>query len=197
MHARAAWLSCLLQAGASAQAQVAGDPMELQRCVWRCLANSPGAASAEYNACVAQFCADPQQDSSSPRIPTPRDTIPAAAPRWNAGVTADGLGRFAGVIDPIRGNTFYVLCAPDGRRSFALFGPEGGGSALVVRVDESLYSLEFVAGGDGYYAALGPQAAELARLRGAARLTISNAAGWPLFSVVLNGARDAIAAACP
>jgi hypothetical protein len=68
---------------------------------------------------------------------------------------------------------------------------------LVVRIDESLYSLNFVGSGGGYYATLKPDAVELAALRAAARLTVSNAAGWPLFSVALNGAREAIAAACP
>lgn len=32
------------------------DPMEEQRCVWRCLANSAGASDPAYNACVERQC---------------------------------------------------------------------------------------------------------------------------------------------
>jgi hypothetical protein len=197
MYLRPALLFCLLLAGADAAAQVADDPMEAQRCIWRCLANSPGVSSPEYYSCVAQYCDGTEQGGSSVPATSPRATVPAMAPRWNAGVTSDGQRRYAGVIDPMRETTFYVLCAPDGKLSFALFGPEGDSSMMVVRIDDGLYSLNFLAGGNGYYAALGPNAVELAALRAAARLTVSNAAGWPLFSVALNGAREAIAAACP
>ena len=32
------------------------DPMEAQRCIWRCLSNSKGASDPAYKQCVAKFC---------------------------------------------------------------------------------------------------------------------------------------------
>ncbi len=34
----------------------AQDVGELQRCIWRCLSDSPGAGSPQYNACVQKLC---------------------------------------------------------------------------------------------------------------------------------------------
>jgi hypothetical protein len=102
-------LGLLLAAGAAA-AQV--DLMAEQRCVWSCLANSPGAASREYSDCVARLCtatgpagvgleaaaSAPLSPSASPR-PRPRAsaapaearaTSPAAAAAPPAPATADG-----------------------------------------------------------------------------------------------------------
>lgn len=60
------------------------DPMAEQRCVWACLANSPGAASAEYSACVAEFCSpEPGQGaaaSAAPAAPAPETGL-AQSPR--------------------------------------------------------------------------------------------------------------------
>ncbi|MEZ5754439.1 MAG: hypothetical protein R3D90_06645 [Paracoccaceae bacterium] len=58
--------------------------MALQRCVWACLANSPGAASAEYNACVAEFCSEEEfggANAGAGGKATPADTGLAQSPR--------------------------------------------------------------------------------------------------------------------
>lgn len=170
--------------------------MEVQRCVWRCLSGSPGADSPEYNACVASRCNGAAPAPQPPASATGNTMIPATAPRWSAGATADGLGHFAAVIDPERLNTFYVICLPDGRRWFSIAGPEGGDAALVLHADDGLYALNFVERGDAYYADVGTNPAAFEALRAAQRVTLSNSSGWPLFSVVMNGAREAIGAAC-
>jgi len=38
----------------------ADDPMEVQRCVWRCLANAKGADDPAYERCVKKYCAEGQ-----------------------------------------------------------------------------------------------------------------------------------------
>ncbi|MEZ5913792.1 MAG: hypothetical protein R3D84_17510 [Paracoccaceae bacterium] len=92
-----------------AAAQDMADPMALQRCIWQCLSNSPGAESAEYSACVAEHC----DEGGAP----PQAMAPAAdAPRWSQGATADGLGRYAAVVAEQRQNRLYDLHG--GRRSW-------------------------------------------------------------------------------
>ncbi|MEM9632659.1 MAG: peptidoglycan-binding protein [Pseudomonadota bacterium] len=46
----------------SAYAQ-SSDPMDLQRCIWGCLANSKGNDDPAYHACVKQFCIEEDQSS--------------------------------------------------------------------------------------------------------------------------------------
>ena len=95
---------------ASAVAAQEADPMAEQRCVWACLANSPGAASAEYSACVAEFCspepgqgaavADPAPETGLAQSPRPQTrpsvaqdgSAPQAAPAAPAMPLAAGPG---------------------------------------------------------------------------------------------------------
>lgn len=98
------FLSVLIAAlpwGASAQE----DPMAVQRCVWRCLAGSPGAASPEYNQCVARSCGAQTAPKPQIRAPTPAPVRPA----WRAGLASDGVHRFAGT-DAEQGYGFYYFC---------------------------------------------------------------------------------------
>ncbi|GGH25524.1 hypothetical protein SAMN05444007_103223 [Cribrihabitans marinus] len=81
------------------------DPMELQRCIWRCLADSPGAQSPQYHACVSRMCTAPPQQQSP---------APAPGGAWTGGVASDGVTRFAGIAEPAgSGRGFYFMC--DGR----------------------------------------------------------------------------------
>ena len=40
------------------------DPMDVQRCIWGCLANSKGNNDPAYHSCVKEFCAEPVQSSN-------------------------------------------------------------------------------------------------------------------------------------
>lgn len=74
-----------------AVAQSPGDPlyelgMELQRCVWSCLANSPGAESAAYNACVQDICSGLEAEYMALEEKTfGAQTAPAPAPEPSPG----------------------------------------------------------------------------------------------------------------
>lgn len=59
------------------------DPMEEQRCVWACLANSPGADSDEYNACVRQYCEAPSTTVGvvGETLATEPETVPETSVR--------------------------------------------------------------------------------------------------------------------
>ncbi len=65
-------------------AQDEGPEMEQQRCVWACLANSPGADSDEYSACVKQYCeaigTDPGAETPAPAA-KPKKLAPTKPPR--------------------------------------------------------------------------------------------------------------------
>ncbi|MFN7223512.1 MAG: hypothetical protein ACK4MS_05815 [Paracoccaceae bacterium] len=182
-------------AGLPASAQGYDDPMEEQRCIWRCLASSSGAASPEYALCVERVCNEQLYDDADPN--PDQTAIAKSAPRWFVGATSDGRGRFAGVSDPTWGNSFYVMCAPDGRRYFAMFGPEGPGARLTLTMNGQSFAMDFVAENDGYYASVSSDLRELVALRAASELTINNAAGTALLQADLNGAAEAIATACP
>lgn len=177
----------------AAFAQGFADPMEEQRCVWRCLYQSSGAASPEYALCVEQVCNEQILDDTEPAAATPV----RSAPRWFTGATSDGRGRFAGVFDSAWGTSFFVMCGPDGRRYFALFGPEGPGGPLTLTISSQTFALNFVAENGGYYAASASDLREVKALRDASELVIQNPAGTALLNITLNGAADAMASACP
>ena len=197
MVRRTVWAAALLVvAGVPVWAQDYEDPMEMQRCIWRCLADSPGAASAEYAMCVERLCSEPSDNDPGPGPTTFADPV-RSAPGWFVGATSDGRGRFAGVSDPALGNSFYVMCSPDGRRYFALFGPEGPAAPLRLTMGSSAFTLNFSLENEGYYAAVSPDLREIAALQAAPDLLIQNAGGTALLHIVLTGAAEAIRSVCP
>ncbi len=187
---RIAWLAmmaALVPLSGAAQSDD-GPEWELQRCIWRCLANSPGAESREYEQCVSAFC------SEGPAAAPAVQAVPSGA--WFASGTGDGQGNLAGISDPRTGAAFYLICGPDGRRNLALFGPEGPEATLTLQVDGQAFARTFVPHAGGYYAALPADAPEIAALRSGRAMALRNAAGGTLFEAGLTGAGAAIAAAC-
>lgn len=173
------------------------DPMELQRCIWRCLADSPGAASQQYAQCVEALCSDGPPEPFAPSYSNQRYGNQANAPLWFATRTGDGQGNLAGVEDPLTGNSFFVMCDAKGRHNLALFGPEGPDAPLVLNIGAQRFEREFVGYDGGYYASVAAGSAEVMALMTASDLIIANAAGSVLMQIVLNGAQQAIIAACP
>lgn len=90
------------------------DPMEEQRCVWRCLANSNGNTDPAYASCVAKQCgaggeSEGDVDSGVARA----DTAPAGS-SWLVGRWApDGLCADDTTIT-YRGNGTYAARSPGG-----------------------------------------------------------------------------------
>lgn len=56
-----------LAAFAAPAAAVDDDVMEVQRCIWRCLADSKGSSDPEYTACVAARCNDEPSSAEADR----------------------------------------------------------------------------------------------------------------------------------
>lgn len=148
-----------------------GDPMEQQRCVWACLANSPGAESREYSDCVAQYCeaigmeeeaAAPEAGMSNSQRPQSRPVeeaaggpppmpVQEAAPTgWAFGPGAGGVGMYAGIADPATGRRIDWLCAK-GRQSMLALSPYDGAGKVVFTVDGRVREVDLtVEGGVGY-----------------------------------------------
>ncbi len=69
--------------------------MVLQRCIWSCLAHSPGAASPQYEQCVTARCTDALLYGH----------------QWTSGIASDGVHRFA-TTQAEQGMAFTYFCTP-------------------------------------------------------------------------------------
>lgn len=128
----------LLLAGLSvatpAHAQMNGE--ELQRCIWRCLADSPGAGSSQYNSCVARSCS-----GQTPSAPSP------ARATWTVSGAATG-GQMASVT--VGRSTFSYVCQAGKPALLAISGLPGPSSGVILSVDGREFRPPF-AGRDGVH----------------------------------------------
>ena len=149
--------------------------MEMQRCIWRCLAGSPGAASPQYGECVARLCTGAAQSAA-----------------WTTGITTDGTGRYAGTSDPATGNEFHFICWPVGQSYLMLTGPEGPDAVLPVTVAGQTYAVPFTGYGGYGMAAIPVDSPIIAGIWQGGTLSIRNDAGYSLGTFTLDGAPLAI-----
>lgn len=185
------------------------DAMEVQRCVWRCLADSPGAASAQYQACVAAQCDTPPQEGpfqdtpaqtgsgawSNPPQSSPAQP-PAQMPVWYYGPTSEGQGRFAGVVDSARNTTFYYMCDAQGQSLLAISGPEAGLPApLTIIIDAVAYSAIFTGAEIFSQTSVAATDPLIGALMAGRQLELRNSSESVLGRFSLAGAGQAIAAA--
>ncbi len=129
-----------------------GDPMEAQRCVWRCLANARGADDPAYHACVQRQC------NEAPARPAARP--PAGRQAWRSlpGTRYPAVGICQG-----ENLCFMVSCPVRREISVELYAVEHGWVAgLPVRLHTSLGTFqqalpERPAGSDTYRWPLTPE----------------------------------------
>lgn len=172
------------------------DYMEVQRCVWRCLADSPGAESAQYHQCVAAKCNEPSAEPALPRAAAPPAAPASGFPAWTFGATADGLGRYAGQFAAETGNVIYYTCDGSGTENLLLSGEvEGPGAVLTLDVDGQAFGLWFEPSPGGYTARLEPGSPVPGLLMRARRFELRNGAGWSLGRFAMGGAGAAIGGA--
>lgn len=161
-----------------------GDPMEMQRCIWRCLAASPGAASWQYNQCVSTQCSHIGQQFT----PVPQATGP-----WRAGQATDGYSHYAGVDVPNRaGLGVYYFCNRARQSYLAVFGLEGPGGVLQFQIDGVGYNLTFNRARGELSFDLPGRSPFLTALSRGQSLRVVNSAGAELFTVPLGGAGASI-----
>ncbi|MBL4927603.1 hypothetical protein [Fuscibacter oryzae] len=171
-------VALVLAIAAPVAAQDESPEMEQQRCVWSCLANSPGNDSPEYNACVKQYCEDigaevaPAEPVPAPAEPAPaskkpttakppmkRPAAPAlpglavapdAAQGWVMGDTSDGKGHYAGTKDAALGSSLNWLCG-HGVQSLLALAPYTGDGKVVATVQGRAKEVQLqVENGVGY-----------------------------------------------
>lgn len=153
-------LVLVMTLAAPVAAQDESPEMEQQRCVWSCLANSPGNDSPEYNACVKQYCEDigaevaPADPAPAPKPPTAAKpplkrpaaaadpaapalpglaVAPDAAQAWTMGDTSDGRGHYAGTKDAALGSSLNWLCG-HGMQSLLALAPYAGDGKVIATV---------------------------------------------------------------
>lgn len=193
------------------------DPMAQQRCVWSCLANSPGAESAEYSACVARLCEGRGEEAEaasgglvlSPR-PQPRPLVQSgaapgqggaepppmpqsalAAEGWTFGQGADGQGMFAGISDPATGVRLDWLCAK-GRASVLALSPYAGDGRVTVTVDGRALDVDLTREGGAGYAPIGLSYPLFLHLASGAGVEVADGSGQVIGRFSMAGAPLAI-----
>jgi hypothetical protein len=143
VHLVAAVLLALATPGPAAAEE---DPMEAQRCVWRCLSESRGASDPAYHACVrAQCSAAPRARGDGRAASRP----PARGPHWQRAAGTP----YPAVAECLPDNTnlcLLVSCPARGRMSLELYAVENGwgpGMPLTLRAGASQFNLTLPARG--------------------------------------------------
>ncbi|WP_143710395.1 hypothetical protein [Tabrizicola sp. TH137] len=206
------WLTALLAAPPVLAQEV--DPMAEQRCVWSCLANSPGAESDEYAACVARLCeamgqvtaTEPEGLALSPRpqprppqslpqeagaVPPPMPETPLEAEGWTFGPGEGGQGMFAGTSDPVTGVRVDWLCGK-GRPSVLALSPYAGGARVTVTVDGRVREVDLVIEGEAGYAPIGLSDPLFLHLASGPEFEVADGAGRVIGRFTMAGAPLAI-----
>ncbi|MDO5633204.1 MAG: hypothetical protein Q4G22_15435 [Paracoccus sp. (in: a-proteobacteria)] len=119
---------------------------EEQRCVWRCLADSPGAHSQQYQSCVERLCQAPPQAPAA-RQSTPRQP---SAPGWSNHRTSGGGGHSAEI--GAGGRKLSVMCSRGGQVVLGLAGFGGRVDAMVLTIDRRAYRSPAITRGGIHYA---------------------------------------------
>ncbi len=168
---------------AMAQAQYV-DPMEQQRCVWRCLADSPGNTSPQYHQCVARHCTAPQYRA------------PEAGAPWTGGIAADGVTRYAGLTAGSAGAPgLYYMCDRRGQSYLMLYRHEGPPGMMRFRIGGQEFTVPFDRRRGALTVDVTPGGRFLNALIYGPSLWITDTRGGHVMSLSLHGAAAAIQAA--
>ncbi len=160
------------------------DPMEQQRCVWRCLASSPGNTSPQYHACVARLC--------SAQSVTPY-AAPATAPPWKSGIAADGKTRFAGVdAGQAGGPGLYYMCDAQGQSYLMLYQLQAPAGLMKFRIGTQEFPVPFDRSRGALTVNVVPGGSFLNALAYGQRVWISDMRGNHVMNLALQGAAAAL-----
>jgi hypothetical protein len=216
-------LAVLSAAPAAAQIEdpMMEDPMmEQQRCVWSCLANSPGNDSPEYNACVKQYCEEIGAEPAPQEIAPPDTTLapqtsarpakrpvaaadpaapalpgltaaPDATRGWIMGDTSDGKGHFAGTKDAALGSSLNWLCG-HGVQSLLALAPYAGDGRVVATVQGRAKEVALTVENGVGYAPIGFGEPLFLHIASGPEVAFSDSAGKPLGRFSMTNAPTAI-----
>jgi hypothetical protein len=181
-----------LAAGPAAEAQE-GPEMQLQRCIWACLAGPGGGNpdSPAYGACVEARCAAAAGSETADHAP-PQRADPTRT--WQTG-PAPGGARFAGIDAPGQAGRMglYYFRHPDGRSDVALVVLAGLQPPVVFTVGAAAWQVNLQAGPGGWPTVLVPRDSPLFdALRHGGVLSVAAGGGQPVFDLPLDGAAVAL-----
>lgn len=164
------------------------DPMAMQRCIWRCLADSSGASDPRYHQCVEQWCTGIEETTGQ------QSQQPPAPPgQWGAGIATDGFSRYAGLqAADGSGRGFYYMCTPQGQSYLAIFGTGTAAGGYAFQVDGLEYQLGFDRSRGELTLQIPPRAPFLDTLMQGRVLTILGPDRALLMQLPLSGAYGAI-----
>ncbi|WP_370303357.1 hypothetical protein [Pseudooceanicola sp.] len=170
------------------------DPMALQRCIWRCLADSSGATDPRYHQCVERLCsAYPETPPGQPYGGAQAAPPAPAAPAWSTGVATDGFSRYAGIVaQDGSGRSLYYMCTPHGLSYLALFGVQNAGRPFRFQIGGLEYQLSFDRSRGELTLNMPPRSPFLAALGQGGTLRILDGGGAHVMDLSLNGAWAAI-----
>lgn len=169
--------------GGMLQAQMA-DPMALQRCIWSCLSNSPGAHSPQYHQCVNQYCNAQQRAPLAPVAP---------AEPWKHGLASDNVSHFAGQTATAGGNVgFYYFCKPRSESYLALFGVFQQPGPLRLTIGSRSHTVYFNRARGQLTASVPAQGPLISDLSRGQWLSVRTASGRSVMEVPLQGASTAL-----
>lgn len=173
-------ISALLGVAVPAWAE-GDDPMAMQRCVWSCLANSPGASSPQYHQCVMNFCG---ADGSEPDTPEPG---------WTFGLAGDGRTYSAGIaFQDNSGRGLYYMCSQSGESYLVLYRMAGLAGPYRLRVDGVDHWMNFDRSRVELTTPLHRTSPFIGVLAAGTSIQVFDAAGAFVMQVGLRNARNAI-----
>lgn len=111
------------------------DAMEVQRCIWRCLADSRGANDPAYHQCVARLCNEPVTEGPQASTPAP---VPAPAPAPAGWVVAQGVSYPSMARCRDDGYCLMLSCRPGARMVLEIYAEGNGavpGDVVRMRID--------------------------------------------------------------
>lgn len=158
------------------------DPMALQRCIWSCLADSPGADSLQYDQCVISRCNSIAEQQPAPRLPDFQTD-------WQIGLASNGVHHYAGT-QAEQGYAFNYFCTP-AESYFVLDLPiESGQYRLLIGSVEYLVPFDRKRG--ALTVDIPPGSAFMQALQGGRWLTVQDMSRRHLIRFSLQGAGQAI-----
>ncbi len=184
-----------------------GDVGQMQRCIWSCLSNSPGAASYQYNQCVETFCSSMRTPVQTPQrapVQAPVQIQPpvrAITPGgWNGGVATNGTSYFAGIYHPSGdGRGLFYICNRQRESYVALIGVDTPEGIVQFVFSDLQYQIPFDRKRGDLSADLAPVSQFMRNLSGTGTVRIADVRGNVLMDLGLHGAGAAIrwaASAC-
>ncbi|AVO39199.2 hypothetical protein [Pukyongiella litopenaei] len=164
------------------------DPMALQRCVWRCLADSKGADDPVYHQCVADHCSEREYGAAETALPQ----------QWSHGTASDGVTRFAGVAAPSGdGSGFYYMCDGRGQSYVMLYAADAPAGPMTLFVSGQRFPVVLDRSRQQLTANMQPRGPFLTQVIGApetGRLSAVDAGGKTVMQVGLAQAARAVQA---